>query len=89
MPRGYRTECNVLHPLFLSLELLLFYACETCALTRDKGYGDTARMKWDEEKWLHVKGVVIEALLIVGVVFIGIAVTVTLLVLVLTDGAPR
>lgn len=46
-------------------------------------------MKWDEEKWLHVKGVVIEALLIVGVVFIGIAVTVTLLVLVLTDGAPR
>lgn len=89
MPRGYGTECNVLHPLFLSLELLLFYVCETCVLTRDKGYGDTASMKWDKEKWLRVRGVLVDALLIVGVVILGIAVTVTLLVFVLTDGAPR
>lgn len=89
MPRGYRKECDVSHPLFLCLELLLFYSRETCALTRDKGYGDTASMKWDKEKWLRAKNMIVDTLLIVGVVFIGIAVTVTLLVFALTDGAPK
>jgi len=46
-------------------------------------------MKWDKEKWLRAKNMIVDTLLIVGVVFIGIAVTVTLLVFALTDGAPK